>query len=120
LAVLRRPGVARAQSDRIGLGRPLDLGAFSHVEREWHDRQIVSSWRGRAGSNPRAERGYRVPGFENVLAFARGLTHLLNGRVISILIDEDTKRVPKSGIIGLEVEATGKLYTRNIWLKRLQ
>jgi hypothetical protein len=25
----------------------------------------------------------------------------------------------KSGVIGLEVEATGKLFTRNIWLKKL-
>jgi hypothetical protein len=56
----------------------------------------------------------------HIIAVGNHLTHLLNGRVISILIDEDTKRVPKSGIIGLEVEATGKLYTRNIWLKKLQ
>jgi len=56
----------------------------------------------------------------HIIAVGNHLTHLLNGRVISILIDEDSKRVPKSGIIGLEVEATGKLYTRNIWLKKLQ
>jgi len=56
----------------------------------------------------------------HIIAVGNHLTHLLNGRVISILIDEDTRRVPKSGIIGLEVEATGKLFARNIWLKRLQ
>jgi Domain of Unknown Function (DUF1080) len=56
----------------------------------------------------------------HIVAVGNQLTHLLNGRVISILIDEDAKRVPRSGIIGLEVEATGKLYTRNIWLKKLQ
>src|SRR5262249_12315536 len=53
----------------------------------------------------------------HIIAIGHQLTHLLNGRVISILIDEDeAKRVPKSGIIGLEVEATGKLFARNIWL----
>ena len=25
----------------------------------------------------------------------------------------------KTGLIGLEVEATGKLFTKNIWLKKL-
>jgi hypothetical protein len=56
----------------------------------------------------------------HIIAIGNHLTHLLNGRVISILIDEDTRRVPKSGLIGLEVEATGKLFARNIWLKKLQ
>jgi len=41
-------------------------------------------------------------------------------RTCSIMIDEDTRRVPKSGIIGLEVEATGKLFARNIWRKKRQ
>jgi 3-keto-disaccharide hydrolase len=56
----------------------------------------------------------------HIIAIGNQMTHLLNGRVISILIDEDTRRVPKSGIIGIEVEATGKLFTRNIWLRKIQ
>jgi hypothetical protein len=56
----------------------------------------------------------------HIIAIGNHMTHLLNGRVISILIDEDAPRVHRTGIIGLEVEATGKLFTRNIWLKRLQ
>lgn len=55
----------------------------------------------------------------HIIAVGNQVTHLLNGRVISMTIDEDTPRVRKSGILGLEVEATGKLFTRNIWLKRL-
>jgi hypothetical protein len=47
------------------------------------------------------------------------MVHLLNGRVISILIDADPKFQRKGGLIGLEVESTGKLFVRNIWLKRL-
>ena len=38
---------------------------------------------------------------------------------LSVLIDEDPTYLRKSGAIGLEVEATGKLFTRNIWLKKL-
>ena len=55
----------------------------------------------------------------HIIAVGNQMTHLLNGRVLSILIDQDTAHVRKSGIIGLEVEATGKLFTRNIWLKKL-
>jgi hypothetical protein len=40
--------------------------------------------------------------------------------VISILVDEDKSKFNRSGIIGLEVEATGKLYTRSIWVKKIQ
>ena len=35
------------------------------------------------------------------------------------LIDEDGTKSHKSGLIGIEVESTGKLLTRNIWLKKL-
>jgi len=56
----------------------------------------------------------------HIIAIGCHVTDLLNGRVISIRMDDDTPRVHRSGIIGLEVEATGKLFTRNIWLKKLQ
>jgi hypothetical protein len=56
----------------------------------------------------------------HIIAIGNQMTQLLNGRVLSILVDDDTPRVHKSGLIGLEVEATGKLFARNIWLKKLQ
>jgi hypothetical protein len=55
----------------------------------------------------------------HIIAVGNTMTHLLNGRVLSILIDEDTNRLHKTGILGLEVESTGKLFARNIWLKKL-
>jgi hypothetical protein len=55
----------------------------------------------------------------HIVAIGNQLTHILNGHVISILIDEDASKARKSGKIGLEVEATGKLFARNIWLKKL-
>lgn len=55
----------------------------------------------------------------HIIAIGTQMTHLLNGRVISILIDEDATKFRKSGKIGIEVEATGKLFTKDIWLKKL-
>ena len=55
----------------------------------------------------------------HIIAMGNTLTHILNGHILSVLIDEDPTYLKKSGVIGLEVEATGKLFTRNIWLKKL-
>ena len=55
----------------------------------------------------------------HIIATGNTLTHILNGHVLSVLIDEDPTYLRKSGVIGLEVEATGKLFTRNISLKKL-
>jgi len=56
----------------------------------------------------------------HIIAIGNQMTHLLNGRVISILVDEDPPRAHPTGIIGLEVEATGKLFARNIRIRKLQ
>jgi len=55
----------------------------------------------------------------HIIAMGNTLTHILNGHILSVLIDEDPTYLRKSGVLGLEVEATGKLFTRNIWLKKL-
>jgi hypothetical protein len=55
----------------------------------------------------------------HIIAVGNTMTHILNGHVLSILIDEDATKFRKSGKIGLEVESTGKLFTRNIYLKKL-
>ncbi len=55
----------------------------------------------------------------HIIAIGTQMTHLLNGRVISILIDEDATKFHRSGKIGIEVESTGKLFTKDIWLKKL-
>jgi 3-keto-disaccharide hydrolase len=55
----------------------------------------------------------------HIIAIGNQMTHILNGHILSVLIDEDPTYLRKSGALGLEVEATGKLFTRNIWLKKL-
>jgi len=56
---------------------------------------------------------------EHIIAIGNNYTHLLNGHIASILIDEDQTKFHASGKIGIEVESIGKLWVRNIWLKRL-
>ena len=55
----------------------------------------------------------------HIIAIGNQMTHLLNGRVISILIDEDAAKSHQSGKIGIEVEQTGKVFVKDIWLKKL-
>jgi hypothetical protein len=38
---------------------------------------------------------------------------------MSELFDEDSTKFHASGHLGIEVESTGKLFVRNIWLRRL-
>jgi hypothetical protein len=55
----------------------------------------------------------------HIIALGNNMTHILNGHVMSELFDEDATKFHGSGHIGIEVESTGKLFVRNIWLKRL-
>jgi hypothetical protein len=56
---------------------------------------------------------------EHIIAIGKQMTHILNGHIMSVLIDDDPTKFHKSGLIGIEVESTGKLFVRGIWLKKL-
>jgi Domain of Unknown Function (DUF1080) len=56
----------------------------------------------------------------HIIAVGNQMTHILNGHVLSILVDEDASKFHGKGLIGLEVEATGKLFARNISIRKLQ
>lgn len=55
----------------------------------------------------------------HIVALGNNMTHILNGHVMSVLFDEDGTKFHPSGLIGIEVESTGKLFVRSIWLKKL-
>jgi hypothetical protein len=55
----------------------------------------------------------------HLIAYGNTMTHIVNGHVMSILIDDDPGKFRKSGLIGFEIEGTGKISIRNIWLKKL-
>jgi hypothetical protein len=64
---------------------------------------------------------FKKDDYNQFLLIAKGnvSTMFMNGHLISVFIDNDPTYFRPSGKIGLEVEATGAYYTRNIWLKRL-
>jgi hypothetical protein len=69
-------------------------------------------------------KSYIKPGEWNqveIIADGNVLTHIINGHVMSILVDTDTKYSQAKGYIALEIEGGGelKIRHRNIWLKKL-
>jgi Domain of Unknown Function (DUF1080) len=71
------------------------------------DKETLDSW-------------FKKDDYNQFLLIAKGnvSTMFMNGHLISVFIDNDPSYFRPSGKIGLEVEATGAYYTRNIWLKR--
>ena len=131
------PAASEAQWNMAGAQYDFDAGnRFTGQFYEQATGRGIIAWKGQVvrteeGKNPRllATLGdaptidsYYKPNEWNelhIIAVGNQMTHILNGHVISILIDDDRSKVHKTGILGLEVEATGKLFTRNIWLKKL-
>ena len=56
-----------------------------------------------------------------IIADGNMLTHIINGHIMSVLIDTDPKHSQAKGVIALEIEGPGdlKIRHRNIWLKKL-
>ena len=53
---------------------------------------------------------------------ARGGTcmHILNGQLMAVFVDDDPESSNnQSGLFGIEIEATTKIFVRNIWVKKL-
>ncbi len=53
---------------------------------------------------------------------ARGTTliHMINGKVISVSIDDDPERRAFQGILSLQLEGSGQIWYRNVYVKRLE
>jgi len=133
------PPPASAEAQWNMAGAQYDFDAANRFTGQFYEQATgrgIIAWKGQVvrteqGKNPRllATLGepsvidsYYKPDDWNelhIIAIGNQMTHLLNGHVISILVDQDASMFHKSGIIGLEVEATGKLFTRNIWIKKL-
>jgi hypothetical protein len=56
-----------------------------------------------------------------IIADGNTLTHIINGRVMSVLVDTDPEFSRAKGIIAFEIEGPGnvKISHRNVWLKKL-
>jgi 3-keto-disaccharide hydrolase len=53
----------------------------------------------------------------HIIARGNQLIHIINGHVMAVFIDEDPTKFRKSGLIGLQIEGTGKVNFRNLWIK---
>jgi hypothetical protein len=60
-----------------------------------------------------------INGWNYIHIIARGpvLMHMLNGRLITLTIDDDPVRRKMSGRIAPQLEGIGEVYFRNLWLK---
>ncbi|MEP6594062.1 MAG: DUF1080 domain-containing protein, partial [Acidobacteriota bacterium] len=107
-----------------------------NVEDRGSDRREVA-WRGgivrtEAGKRPRLigtlgdadalMEVFKVDQWNRIHVVARGhqLTHIVNGRVVTILVDEDPAYFRSAGLIGLQIEqyGLGRVSFRNIWLRK--
>jgi hypothetical protein len=64
----------------------------------------------------------RMDDWNEYTVIARGpvVIHIINGATMAVMIDDDPRSSNNwSGQIGVELEATGKVAFRNVWLKKL-
>lgn len=56
----------------------------------------------------------------HIIARGHQLTHIINGQIMAILLDDDPQFFRPSGLIGLQIEmfGTGRVRFRDIWLKQ--
>jgi hypothetical protein len=120
-----------------GLDFDADLQMAGNVEERGTARREIA-WRGgiaraASGVRPRlvgslgdadALRAWLVPGgWNQIHVIARGheLTHIINGHVMAILIDDDPAFFRARGLIGLQIEqyGAGRVHFRQIWIKEL-
>lgn len=65
--------------------------------------------------------GYvKIDGWNQIHIIAHGnqMIHIINGHVMAVFIDDDPTRFRKNGYIGLQIEGTGKVSFRNLWIKQ--
>jgi len=55
----------------------------------------------------------------HVIARGNTLMHIINGHLMSVFIDDDPTMAAAQGVIALQIEGTGKVSFRNLWLKNL-
>lgn len=118
-----------------GLDYDADLTMAGNVEERGTNRREIA-WRGgivqtRAGRRPRLlgslgdpdalKAVLRVDDWNDVHIIARGsqITHIINGHVMCVLLDEDPAFFRAAGLIGLQIEqfGFGRVRARNIWIR---
>jgi hypothetical protein len=55
----------------------------------------------------------------HVIARGNTMIHIVNGHLMSVFIDDDPTMAAAQGVIALQIEGTGKVSFRSLWLKNL-
>lgn len=133
------PPSAASQAKWNMLGPQFDFDGRNQYTGQFYEQATgrgIVAWRGQLvqteqGQKPRllallgnrdALGGYvKIDGWNQMLLVARGhqMTHIINGHVMAILIDDDLSKFRNSGLIGFEIEGFGKISIRDIWIKKL-
>ena len=53
----------------------------------------------------------------HIIAHGNQLIHIINGHVMAVFIDDDPTKFRKDGLIAVQIEGTGKVSFRNLWIK---
>ncbi len=120
--ILDNPGGATgALYEGQGRGYLASPGEVYYVTAGASD-NVMKTFLGRA-SDLTGPQYYRQGEWNQIEIIARGntLIHMLNGKVFSVVIDDDAKRRALKGIISLQLEGPqdNEVWYRNIWLKKL-
>ncbi len=54
----------------------------------------------------------------HIIAHGNQLVHIINGHVMAVFLDEDAGKFRKNGLLGLQIEGTGKVSFRNLWIRQ--
>jgi hypothetical protein len=119
-----------------GLDYDADLTMAGNVEERGTNRREIA-WRGgivraEAGVRPRLigslgdadtlKSFIKVGDWNQIHIIARGhqLTHIINGHVMTILLDDDPAFYRSSGLLGLQIESfgLGRVNVRQLWIRK--
>lgn len=102
--------------EQLGRGIVVSPGQVVVAE-EGKPRRLLAT----LADRPTLDSWFHKDDYNQFLLVVKGNTHsmFMNGHLVSILIDDDPSYFRATGKIGIETENLGELFTRNIWLKRL-
>ena len=77
----------------------------------------AENWKG--GRSQRLPFNYNRNLHQEIIARGNTLVHVINGQVITVTIDDNPTERAASGILSLQLEGSGQIWYRNVYVKPL-